>query len=99
MNAVCVAVALIFGVCCAAGEVTCKKYVGEYRDCTCGVQYRDFEERCCSEMECKKPMVGTENLTCPFSCQNGGAYDSAYEYCSCPEGYSGLCCETGNPPL
>eukprot|EP00731_Ephydatia_muelleri_P038366 Em0734g2a len=87
------AVTLMFGVCYANGEVMCYNYVGGYRDCTCGVQYRDLETRCCSEMECEMPIVWTENLTCPFVCQNGGTFDFTYEHCSCPEGYSGLCCE------
>lgn len=73
----------------------CLYAVGNYRNCTCGVKYRIVEKRCCSSEECLQPVLSTENLTCPFVCENGGTYDSNKKMCLCPPGHYGLCCEQG----
>lgn len=77
-------------------QLACQRAVGGYRDCTCGVQYRDVEERCCSSQTCLQPFVFTENMTCPFQCMNNGTYISDVNLCQCTEGGYGLCCEKGN---
>eukprot|EP00731_Ephydatia_muelleri_P027681 Em0019g554a len=73
--------------------MTCQIAVGDFRDCTCGVQYRDMEKRCCSDLTCLKPVALSENFTCPFVCANGGSYSAETNQCLCAEGYGGLCCE------
>ena len=77
-------------------QFTCQSAVGGYRDCTCGVQYRDVEERCCSVRTCLQPVVFTENMTCPFQCLNNGTYIAEDHLCQCTNGRYGLCCEKGN---
>lgn len=76
-------------------QASCGVAVGDYRNCTCGVQYRIVERRCCDDDECFLPEIITENLTCPFVCENGGTFDSAKNGCNCKDGYYGLCCEQG----
>ena len=75
----------------------CFYAIGDYRNCTCGVQYRIVEKRCCSPELCTKPVLTTENLKCPsgFECQNGGTFDDVNNRCRCKEGYYGLCCHKG----
>lgn len=74
---------------------TCQRLVGEYRDCTCGAQYRDIEQRCCSDQTCLQPVVLTENMTCPFQCLKNGTYYPKDHLCQCSEGNYGMCCERG----
>lgn len=78
-------------------HIKCARWRGaEYRDCTCGLQYKDVEERCCSATSCFNPTLRSENLTCPFQCMNGGVYHSRYNFCNCTgTGHYGLCCERG----
>ena len=76
-------------------EQKCFYARGAYRDCTCGVQYRIIEKRCCSTELCLLPTFTTENLTCPFQCQNGGIFDDVNNLCRCTDGYYGLCCHKG----
>ena len=76
-------------------QFTCQSAVGGYRDCTCGVQYRDVEKRCCSVRTCLQPVVFTENMTCPFQCLSNGTYIAEDHLCQCTEGRYGLCCEKG----
>lgn len=76
----------------------CKTHYGKFRDCTCGVQYRDVETRCCSQTECSIPIVRTENLTCPLTCLNNGQklFDAGSKIgCRCKGNYEGACCEKG----
>ena len=73
----------------------CVFAVGDYRNCTCGVQYRIVERRCCDDELCQQPLIRTENLTCPFHCMNGGTFDAARRQCLCTPGYYGLCCQIG----
>ena len=78
----------------------CPRYVGSFRDCTCGVSFRDEEVRCCTPDTCQAPQLSSTNLTCPFVCQNGGMFNPEQRDCSCPRGFYGLCCERGeNRPL
>lgn len=77
---------------------TCETYYGKLRDCTCGVQYRDVETRCCSVSGCSLPHVRTENLTCPLTCLNSGQklFDTNSRIgCKCNKNYDGVCCEKG----
>jgi hypothetical protein len=55
------------------------------------------EKRCCSSEQCLQPEITTENLTCPFVCQNGGIYDQQHRLCRCPKERYGLCCERETP--
>eukprot|EP00731_Ephydatia_muelleri_P034842 Em0081g7a len=74
-------------------QLTCQRAVGNYRDCTCGAQYRDVEQRCCNDQTCLQPTVFTENMTCPFQCLNNGTFDAENHLCQCSEGSYGICCE------
>ena len=79
----------------AAGQdEQCGYSIGDYRDCTCGVQYRIVEKRCCTSEMCTLPTITTENFTCPFMCQNGGNLINQ-DRCECTQGYYGVCCERG----
>ena len=91
-----VIVSFLLGWTLRTAQFTCQSAVGEYRDCTCGVQYRDVEERCCSVRTCLQPVVLTENMTCPFQCLNNGTYIAEDHRCQCTNGRYGLCCEKGN---
>ena len=51
----------------ALERTTCARFVGQYRDCTCSVMYRDVEERCCNRYTCFQPRMRSENFTCPTS--------------------------------
>ena len=78
----------------------CKTYYGKFRDCTCGVQYRDVETRCCNVKQCSVPNVRTENLTCPLECLNNGQKlldTNSIIGCRCSSDYGGTCCEKGEP--
>ena len=80
----------------------CKTHYGKFRDCTCGVQYRDVETRCCSVKQCSVPNVRTENLTCPLTCLNNGqkVIDTSSRIgCRCSSDYEGVCCEKGEEAL
>ena len=91
---VCLAVCLLQLACSAGAQESCKGYTGQYRDCTCGLQFRDREERCCSELTCFQPRLRTENFTCPLVCQNGGV--GSRLPCNCAgTGRKGDCCEKG----
>lgn len=77
---------------------SCKTHYGKFRDCTCGVQYRDVETRCCSQTECSVSKVRTENLTCPLTCLNSGQklFETSSKIgCRCSGNYGGTCCEKG----
>lgn len=76
-------------------DLQCGTWRGSYRDCTCGVKYRDSEQRCCNEQTCFQPTFKFENLSCTFQCENGGKFDTRVRACDCPEGYYGRCCEQG----
>lgn len=73
----------------------CPRWRGRFRDCTCGVSYRDEETRCCTADTCEAPVLISRNLTCPFFCMNGGIRDRDQLKCSCQPGFFGLCCERG----
>ena len=90
-----VSLLLIMLATAAVSQFKCYYGVGQYRNCTCGIQYRILEKRCCSSEECQQPVLTTENFTCPFVCQNGGTYDAERKLCHCPESHHGLCCEQG----
>lgn len=75
----------------AQPDQQCLFAVGDYRNCTCGVEYRIVEQRCCSSESCLEPILTTENLTCPFVCENGGTNVGCV--CSCRDGYYGISCE------
>ena len=79
----------------ALQRTTCARFVGQYRDCTCSVMYRDVEERCCNRYTCFQPRMRSENFTCPMVCQNGGTRINGPRPCLCRSGYHGLCCERG----
>ena len=78
----------------AQPDQQCLFAIGDYRNCTCGVEYRIVEQRCCSSESCLEPILTTENLTCPFVCENGGTNVGNY-LCSCRDGYYGVFCERG----
>lgn len=80
---------------CSVASAQCLRFRGQYRDCTCGVKYRDEEERCCNSHTCLEPELSSQNLSCPFVCQNGGVFDDQLRSCSCQPGFFGLCCELG----
>lgn len=88
-------VIFLLAVFTAHGQLECRYAIGDYRNCTCGVQYRIVEKRCCSPEECLRPHLSTENLTCTFVCENGGTFDQANRMCLCRPGYYGLCCQRG----
>ena len=73
----------------------CPQYIGEFRDCTCGLSYRDEEVRCCTADTCQAPLLSSTNLSCPFACQNGGTLKERERDCSCSPGFFGVCCERG----
>lgn len=76
---------------------SCPRFVGKYRDCTCGVEYRDIEERCCNSFTCYEPVLRSENFSCTFECQNGGTRNTrGGRPCFCQKGYHGICCQKGN---
>ena len=76
---------------------SCPRFVGKYRDCTCGVEYRDIEERCCNSLTCYEPVLRSENFSCTFECQNGGTRNTrGGRPCFCQKGYHGICCQKGN---
>lgn len=74
----------------------CTRTVGTYRDCLCGVMWRDVETQCEDELTYYQPTLTQENLTCPFQCLNGGTLFNN-KICICnrndPPSH-GLCCET-----
>lgn len=92
-----VSLLLIMLATAALSQLKCYYGVGQYRNCTCGIQYRILEKRCCSSEECQQPVLTTENFTCPFVCQNGGTYDAERKLCHCPASHHGLCCEQETP--
>ena len=67
--------------------------VGTYRDCMCGIMWRDVETHCHDDWTYYQPILTQENLTCPFQCLNGGVFVNNKQ-CSCGQGAHGLCCET-----
>lgn len=77
----------------ARGERQCSTVYGEFRDCTCGIQYRDEETRCCDEETCYSPVLRSFTRTCQQGCANGGTFIDSYSFCECPEGFGGTCCE------
>ena len=83
----------------ADAALSCSDIVGEYRDCTCGIKYRDVETRCQDEHTYYQPVFSQQNLSCNFTCLNGGSYDSLNRRCSCSTPQNpiatshGLCCE------
>lgn len=80
---------------CLFLALACPRWQGTFRDCTCGVRYRDEEVRCCNSETCEEPELISRNRTCPFLCQNGGEFDAKNRECDCPPGFFGLCCERG----
>ena len=83
----------------ADAALNCTDVIGEYRDCTCGIKYRDVETRCQDEHTYYQPVFSQQNLSCTFSCLNGGSYDALNRRCSCSTSQNpiamshGLCCE------
>lgn len=75
---------------------TCTRIVGSYRDCLCGIMYRDVEERCDDEDTHYLPEQSQQNLSCPFRCLNGGILHQNSCLCNArpdaPPSH-GLCCE------
>lgn len=71
-----------------------------YRDCTCGVQYRDIEKHCQDDHTYFQPLLRYESLECEFECQNGGIrhvldpIDEVY-LCDCRRRGFGECCQKG----
>lgn len=80
-----------------AGDEICALFPGSgWRDCVCGIEYRDQEKRCCDEHTCFQPEQMINNRTCSLTCENGMAFDSASGRCTqCKDGYFGTCCERG----
>ena len=67
-----------------------------YRDCLCGVMFKDVETHCQDEDTYYLPEVSQQNLSCPFRCLNGGT--PSHNGCICNAGPDaqpshGLCCE------
>ena len=50
----------------------CTVTMGTYRDCLCGVKYRDVETECHDDLTYYQPVVTQENFTCTHQCLNGG---------------------------
>ena len=77
-------------------ERTCTRIEGTYRDCLCGVMYRDVETHCQDEDTYYLPELSQQNLSCHFSCLNGGILDQNNCICNAVPGAPrshGLCCE------
>ena len=72
--------------------------VGTYRDCLCGLMWRDVETHCQDDFTYYQPILTQENLTCPFQCLNGGVFVNN-KRCSCGQKAHGLCCETRKSTL
>ena len=69
----------------------CSVTVGTYRDCLCGLMWRDIETLCHDELTYLQPILTQENLTCPFECLNNGIpFENG---CHCIKAH-GHCCET-----
>ena len=97
-------VAVLF--CCSCrcqnfGNLDCTTWEARrYRDCTCGVQYRDIEKHCQDDYTYFKPLLRYETLECEFECQNGGikhVLDPVAEIylCDCRGRGFGECCQKG----
>lgn len=75
---------------------TCTRIEGSYRDCLCGVMYRDVEKHCQDEDTYYLPELSQQNLSCPFTCLNGGISYQNSCLCNADPGAQpshGLCCE------
>jgi len=77
----------------------CETWRGKkFRDCTCGIKYRDYERNCENSNTYLDPALGQTNFVCPFKCENDGdLYHLGDEhfYCKCKPGFAGICCEMG----
>lgn len=78
---------------CAQSALNCTVTVGTYRDCMCGVKWRDTETVCSDRHTYYQPVVTQENLTCDFDCLHGGRL-FRNRWCYCERGFHGRCCET-----
>ena len=63
---------------------TCTRIEGAYRDCLCGVMFKDVETHCQDEDTYYLPEVSQQNLSCPFRCLNGGTL--SHNSCICNAG-------------
>lgn len=72
----------------------------QYRDCTCGVQYLDYEEHCQDDYTYFEPTLHQDTLQCDFECKHGGTLyiidaEAEVYQCICVRGRYGDCCEKG----
>lgn len=78
---------------------TCQTWRGkDFRDCTCGVKYRDYERNCEDSNTYYDPELTQPTHICPFKCENDGQLfhlGHNHYYCNCKPGFGGRCCETG----
>lgn len=95
--------AILCCYCCWCQRRNCTIWEARrYRDCTCGVQYLDYEEHCQDDFTYFETTLHQDTLQCDFKCQHGGTLyvlDPVFEvyYCDCYlSGRYGGCCEKGN---
>ena len=70
----------------------------DFRDCTCGIQYSDYETNCEDSSTYYDPILGQTNFSCPFKCENDGhlfRLGHNHYFCACKPGFAGICCEMG----
>ncbi len=76
-------------------EQTCFRWRGDFRNCMCGQMRRDSEVHCHDDKTYYQPILSQDLRACPFRCENGGIFNHQKKRCDCPEGFFGLCCNTG----
>ena len=83
--------------CCRSEQNCTIWHAKSYRDCICGIQYRDWEEQCHDEYTYFETTLHQDLLSDGFECCNGGIkqYLPEFRYytCNCMPGYYGFCCE------
>ena len=92
-------VAIIYSCSHVSLAKQCEKWEAkDYRDCTCGIQYKDNETNCENSNTYLDPVLDQSDLICPFKCENDGdlyVLGENHYYCNCKPGFAGVCCEMG----
>lgn len=90
--------ALLF-CCCWSQNSKCTIWEAkDYRDCTCGEEFLDYELHCQNDHTYFETTLHQDTLSCDFRCANGGTtidLGHAHYYCRCRPGTYGDCCERG----
>lgn len=95
------AIAMLVTICCklCLGRLQCTIWEAQnYRDCTCGTEFLDYEVHCQDSHTYYPPTSHQDTFYCDFHCENDGdLYDFGDDiyYCDCKHGTTGLCCEQG----